>query len=101
MRKNTDENDHFQTGQGEEIATPLAQCTSPRRGRPEELTEMNPSNPLQTEEPEIGKDSYYAASAVSLNANHEDKTSSSFTIGCIAKPLPNAAQTLEDPRVEE
>jgi hypothetical protein len=46
--KSTDENDNSQTRQGEEIATPPAQCTSPRRGRPEELTEMNPSNPLIT-----------------------------------------------------
>jgi hypothetical protein len=43
-RKSTDENDHSQTGQGEEIATHPARCTSPRGGRPEELTEMNPSN---------------------------------------------------------
>jgi hypothetical protein len=45
LRKSTDENDHFQTGQGEEIDTPPAQfTTSPRRGRPEEFTDMNPSN---------------------------------------------------------
>jgi hypothetical protein len=44
-RKSTDENVHSQTGQGEEIATPPAQCTSHRRG-----TEMNSSGPLQTEE---------------------------------------------------
>jgi hypothetical protein len=56
---------------------------------------MNPSNPLQTEEPGIGNDSYYAAYAVSPNANHQDKTSSLFAIDRIAKPLPNAAQTLE------
>ncbi len=62
---------------------------------------MNPSNPLQTEEPGIGNDSYYAASAVSPNANHQDKTSSLFTIDRIAEPLNNAAQTLEDPHVEE
>ncbi len=37
------------------IATPPAQCTSTRRGRPEELTEMNPSKPLQTV-PKIGND---------------------------------------------
>ncbi len=43
-RKNTDENDHSQTGQGKEIATPSAQHISPRRGRPEDFTEMNPSN---------------------------------------------------------
>jgi hypothetical protein len=62
---------------------------------------MNLINPLLTEEPGIGNDSYYAAFAVSPNANHQDKTSSSFTIDGIAKPLPNAAQTLEDPHVEE
>jgi hypothetical protein len=62
---------------------------------------MNSSNPLQTEEPGIGNDSYYAASAVSPNANHQDKSSSLFTIDCVAKPLPNAAQTLEDPHVED
>jgi hypothetical protein len=43
-RKSADENDHSQTGQGEEIATPPAQHTRPRRGRPEDFAEMNPSN---------------------------------------------------------
>ena len=62
---------------------------------------MNPSNPLQSEEPGIGNDSFYAASAVSPKANHQDKTSSLFTIDRVAKPLPNAAQTLEDPHFEE
>jgi hypothetical protein len=62
---------------------------------------MHPCNPLQIKEPGIGNDSYYAASAVSPNANHQDKTSSLFTIDRISKPLPNAAQTLEDPHVEE
>ncbi len=38
------ENDHSQTGQGEQIATPPARHTSPKRGRPEDFTEMNPSN---------------------------------------------------------
>ena len=95
-RKSTDENVRSQTRKGEEIATPQAQCTSPRRG-----TEMNSSNPLQTEEPGIGNDSFYAASAVSPNANHQDKTSSLFTIDRIAKPLPNAAKTLEDQHFEE
>jgi hypothetical protein len=33
---------------------------------------MNSFNPLQTEEPGIGNDSYYAASAVSPNANHQE-----------------------------
>jgi hypothetical protein len=62
---------------------------------------MNSSNPLQTEEPGIGNDSYCAASAVSPNANHQDKTSSLFTIDRVTKPLPNVAQTSEDPHVEE
>jgi hypothetical protein len=96
----TDENDHSQTGQGEEIATPPAWCTSPRRGRPEELTEMNPSNPLQTQ-PEIGNDSYNAASAISPNAHHQEKKSSLLSIDRIAKPVPNAAQTLEDQHFED
>jgi hypothetical protein len=62
---------------------------------------MNPSNPLQTEEPGIGNSSFYAASAVSPNANHQDKTFSSFTIDRIAKAVPNAAQTLEDQQSED
>jgi hypothetical protein len=44
LRRSIDENDHSQTGQGEEIATPPAQHISSRRGRPEDFTEMNPSN---------------------------------------------------------
>jgi hypothetical protein len=100
-RKSTDENVHSQTGQGEEIATPPARHTSPRRGRPEDCIEMNPINPLQSEEPGTRNDSFYAASAVSPNANHEDKISSLFTIDRVAKPLPNAAHTWEDPRFEE
>ncbi len=43
-RKSTDENDHFHTGQGKEIEIAQVQHTSPRRGRPEDFTEMNPSN---------------------------------------------------------
>ncbi len=43
-RKSTDENVNSQTRQGEEIATPPAQRTSPRRERPEDFTERNPSN---------------------------------------------------------
>jgi hypothetical protein len=61
---------------------------------------MNPSNPLQTE-PEIGDDYYHAASAVSPNAHHQDTGARLFTIACIAKPLSNAAQTLEDKHFEE
>jgi hypothetical protein len=90
-RKSTDENDHSQTEQGEEIATPPAQCTSPRRG-----TEMNSSNPLQTKESGIGNDIYYAASAVSTNANHQVQRVPLFTVDHIDKPVPNAAQTLQD-----
>jgi hypothetical protein len=93
-RKSTDENDHSQTGQGEEIATPPARRTSPSRGRPEELTEMNPSNSHQIEEPGIGNDYYYAASAVSPNAHHQDTEAPLFTIDRISKPLADAAQTL-------
>jgi hypothetical protein len=73
---------------------------NPRRGRPKELTEMNPNNPLQPQL-EIGNDYYNAASAVSPNAHHQDKKSSLFTIDRVAKPLPNAAQTLEDQHFEE
>jgi hypothetical protein len=61
---------------------------------------MNPSSPLQSEEPGIENDSFCAASAVSPNANHQDKASSLFTIDRVAKPLPNAAQTLDDPHFE-
>ncbi len=70
-------------------------------GRPEEFTEKNPSNPLQTEEPGIGNDCYYEASAVSPNANHQVPRVPLFTIDRIAKPLPTAAQTLEDQYCEE
>jgi hypothetical protein len=94
--KSIDENDHSQTGQGEEIATPPAQRTRPRRGRPEEFTEINSRNTLQTEEPGIGNDSFYAASAVSPNANYQVPRVPLFTVDRIAKPEPNAAQTLED-----
>jgi hypothetical protein len=62
---------------------------------------MNPINPLQTEEPGIENDSFYAASAVSPNANHQDKTSSSFTIDRVAKPVPNTAQILEDQQFQD
>ncbi len=41
---------------------------------------MNPSNPLQKKEPGFGNDSYYAASAVSPNANHQDKYNHLFTM---------------------
>ncbi len=62
---------------------------------------MNPSNPLHSEEPGIGNDSFYAASAFSPNANHQEKTSLLFTIDHIAKPVPNAAQTLEDQQFDD
>ncbi len=62
---------------------------------------MNSSNPLQTEESGIGNDSSYAASAVSLNANHQVPRVPLFTIDRIAEPEPNAAQTLEDQQFED
>jgi hypothetical protein len=62
---------------------------------------MNPSNPLLTEEPGIGNDSFYTASAVSPNANHQDKTSSLFTIDRVGEPVPKAAQTLENQQFED
>ncbi len=95
-RKSTDENDHSQSGQGEEIATPPARRTSPRRG-----TEMNSSKPLQTEESGIGNDNYYAASAVSPNANHQVQRVPLFTVDRTAEQVPNAAQTLEDQQFED
>jgi hypothetical protein len=62
---------------------------------------MNSSNPLQTEESEIGNDIYHAASAVSPNANHQVQRVSLFTVDHIAKPVPNAAQTLQDQQSED
>ncbi len=73
---------------------------SPRRGRPEELTEMNPINPLQTQ-PEIRNDYCNVASAVGPNAHHKITKTFLFSIDHIAEPLPNAAQTLEDQHFEE
>ncbi len=94
-RKSADENDHSQSGLGEEIATPSAQCTSPRRG-----TEMDSSDTLKTEESGIGNDIYHAASAVSPNSNHQVQRVPLFTVDRTAKPVPNAAQTLEDKQFE-
>jgi hypothetical protein len=62
---------------------------------------MNSSEPLQTEESGIGNDIYYAASAVSPNANHQVQRVPLFTVECTAKPVPNAAQTLEDHQFED
>jgi hypothetical protein len=63
---------------------------------------MNSSKPLQTEESEIGNDIYYAASAVSPNANHQVQRVPLFTVDCTAKPVPNAAQqTLKDQQFED
>jgi hypothetical protein len=95
-RKSTGENDHSQSGQGEEIGTPPARHTSPRRG-----IEMNSSDPLQTEESGIGNDIYYAASAVSPNANHQVPRVPLFTVDRTAKPVPNAALILEDQQFED
>ena len=57
---------------------------------------MKSSNPLQTEESEIGNDIYCAAPAVSPNANHQVQRVPLFTVDCTAEPVPNAAQTLEN-----
>jgi hypothetical protein len=62
---------------------------------------MNSSNPLQTEESGIGNDSFYAASAVSPNVNHQVQRVPLFTVDCTTKPVPNAAQTLEDQQFED
>ncbi len=62
---------------------------------------MNSSNPVQTDKPGIGNDSYYAASAVSPNANHQVSRVSLFTVDRIAKPEPNAAQTVGDQQFED
>ena len=52
---------------------------------------MNSNNPLQTEESGIGNDIYYAASAVSSNANHQVHRAPLFSVDRNAKPEPNAA----------
>jgi hypothetical protein len=52
---------------------------------------MNSSDPLQTEESGIGNDIYYAAFAVSPNANHQGQRGPLFTVDRNAKPEPNAA----------
>jgi hypothetical protein len=62
---------------------------------------MNPSNPLQTVKSGNGNDIYYAASAVSPNANHQVQRVPLFSIESAAKPVPNAAQTLEDQQFED
>jgi hypothetical protein len=62
---------------------------------------MNSNNPLQTEESGIGNDIYYVASAVSPNANHQVQRVPLFTVDRIAKPVPNAAQMLQDQQFED
>ncbi len=62
---------------------------------------MNSSNPLQTEESGIANDIYYAASAVSPNANHQVQRVPLFSIEHSVKPVPNAAQTMEDQQFED
>jgi hypothetical protein len=62
---------------------------------------MNSSNPPHTEESEIGNNIYYAASAVSPNANHHVQRVPLFTVDCTVAPVPNAAQTLEDQPFED
>ena len=62
---------------------------------------MNSSNPLQTEESGIGNDIYYTASAVSPNLNHQVQRVPLFTVDRTAKPVPTAAQTMEDQQFED
>jgi hypothetical protein len=62
---------------------------------------MNSSDHFQTEESGIGNDIYYAASAVSPNANHEVQRVPLFTVDCIAEPVLNAAQTLVDQQFKD
>ncbi len=62
---------------------------------------MKSSYPLRTEESGIGNDIYYAASAVSPNANHQVQRVPLFTVDRTAEPVPNAAQTLEDQEFED
>jgi hypothetical protein len=62
---------------------------------------MNSSDPLQIEESGIGNEIYHAASAVSLNANHQVQRVPLFTVDHIAKPVPNAAQTLQDQQFKD
>jgi hypothetical protein len=62
---------------------------------------MNSSNPLKTKESGIGNDIYYAVSAVSPNANYQVQKVPLFTVDHTAKPVPNAAQTLEDQQFED
>ncbi len=62
---------------------------------------MNSRDPLETEESGIRNDIYYAASAVSPNVNHQVPRVPLFTVDHIAKPVPNAAQTLQDQQFED
>jgi hypothetical protein len=62
---------------------------------------MKSSNPLQTEESGIGDEIYYAAPAVSPNANHQVQRVPLFTVDRTAAPVPNAVQTLEDQQFED
>ncbi len=62
---------------------------------------MNSSNPLQTEESEIGNDIYYAACAVSPNAYHPVQRVPLFTVDRTVEPATNAAQRLEDHEFED
>ncbi len=62
---------------------------------------MNSSDPLQTEESGIGNDIYYAASAVSPDSNHQVQRVPLFAVDRTAKPVPNAAQTLDDQQFED
>jgi hypothetical protein len=53
------------------------------------------------EEPGTGNESYYAASAVSPNANHQVPRVPLFTVDRIAEPEPDAAQTYENQQFED
>jgi hypothetical protein len=68
----------------------------PKQDKVKRLLLLHSSNPLQTEESGIGNDIYYAASAVSSNANHQVQRVLLFTVDRTAEPVPNAAQTLQD-----
>jgi hypothetical protein len=96
LRKSNGENDHSQTGQGEEIATPPAQMHKYQKRNRNKFKQTSPNK-----ESEIENDIYYAASAVSPNANHQVPRVPLFTVDHIAKPVPNAAQTLQDQQFED
>ncbi len=76
------------------------QRMSSRKGRHEEKEDMNQSNPFQ-KDPKSEIDYYYAATAVSPNAQHQDSEASFFITDHMGKPPPNPTQTLEEKHREE